>query len=93
MGRKTNKKDNFGNISRCAVWKSIYHWTKKCPDKRREEDDSIKITLFLKEIHNCYIAKFVGQTINGSALDSGFTQNFCDLSWLNSYSESLTNNY
>ena len=25
-GRKTNPKDNFGNISCCAVCQSIYHW-------------------------------------------------------------------
>ena len=45
-GRKTNLKDNFGNISRCAVCQSIYHWAKQCPDRRREEDNNIKVTIF-----------------------------------------------
>ena len=89
-GRKTNPKDNFGNISCCAVCQSIYHWAKQCPDRRQEEDDNIKVFLFSKEIHDYYITKFVGETMNGAVLDSGCTQNVCGLSWLNSYLESLT---
>ena len=43
-GRKTNPmpKDNFGNISCCAVCQSIYHWAKQCPDRHQEENDNIK---------------------------------------------------
>ena len=90
--RKTNPKDNFGNISRCAVCQSIYHQAKQCSDKHREGDDNIKVTLFSKEIHDCYITKFVGETMNGAVLNSGRTQNVCGLSWLNIYLESLTDN-
>ena len=50
--RKTNSKGNFGNFSRCAVCQSIYCLAKKCPDKRREEDDKIEATLFSKETYN-----------------------------------------
>ena len=56
-GRNTSSKDNFGTISRCAVYQSIYHCAKWCPDKCQEEDN-INVTLFLKEIYNCYITKF-----------------------------------
>ena len=70
---------------------SIYHWAKQCLDKCREEDHNIKVTLFSKEIHDGYITKFVGETVNGGALDSGSTKSICGLSWLNSYLESLTN--
>ena len=69
---------------------STYHWAKQCLDKRREEDDNIKVTLFSKEIHDCYITKFVGEIMNGAVLDSECAQNVWGLSWLNMYLESLT---
>ena len=75
-GRKTNLKDNFGNISHCAVCQSIYHWAKQCPHRRQEKDDNIKVTLFKKK-HNCFITKFAGETMNGAKHDSGCTQNVC----------------
>ena len=80
MRKKDQLKDNFGNISRCAVYQSIYHWAKQCPDRCREGDANIKVTLFSKEIHDFYITKFAGETMNGAVLYNGCTRNGCGLS-------------
>ena len=57
-GRKTNPKDNFGIVSHCAVCQSIYHWAKQCRERPLEEDDSIKVILISREIHD-YITKLL----------------------------------
>ena len=69
----------------------IFLTQNKCPDRPREEDDNIKVTLYSKEIHDCFTTKFIGETMDGAVLNSGWTQNDCGLYWcLNSYLESLT---
>ena len=40
-------------------------------------------------MHNCYINKFVGETLNHAVLDSGCTKTVCGASWLDSYIETL----
>ena len=50
----------------------------------------IKLSLFSKEFHNFYINKFVGDTFNHTALDSGCTKTFCEESWVNSYIDTLS---
>ena len=75
-GRKTNPKNNFGNITCCTVCQSINQWVKKFPDTCQEEDDNIKVTLLSKEINDCYITKFLGETMNGAILNNGCTRLF-----------------
>ena len=44
----------------------------------------------MDDVHNCYIDKFVGETLNHAVLDSGCTENVCGTSWLENYLETLS---
>ena len=90
-GQKTNPLDKSGNISRCAICQSIYHWANDCPNKVKDEQSShVKITLFTQDRHKCYIEKFTGETLNCAVLDSVCTKNPCGKTWLDSYLNTLT---
>ena len=72
---KKNPVDFSGNPSKCAVCESVYHWAKDCPDKSRESD-SFEVELFCREIEECYIESFVGESLNSAILDSGCTRRY-----------------
>ena len=90
FGQKTNQLDKSGRISRCVICKSIYHWANDCPNKVQDTSDDVNITLFSQEMHECYMTKFVGETLNCAVLDSGCTKNVCGESWLTNYLDTLT---
>ena len=90
FGQKTNPLDKSGRISRCVICKSIYHWANDCPNKVQDTSDDVNITLFSQEMHECYMTKFVGETLNCAVLDSGCTKNVCGESWLTNYLDTLT---
>ena len=90
FGQKTNLLDKSGRISRCVICKSIYHWANDCPNKVQDTSDDVNITLFSQEMHECYMTKFVGETLNCAVLDSGCTKNVCGESWLTNYLDTLT---
>ena len=92
-GRKTNPVNSSGNITKCSVCQSIYHWYKECPHKINDADgNQVKSSLFSKEVYNCYcyINKFVGETFNHAVLDSGCTKTVCGESWLNNYIDTIS---
>ena len=69
-GQKTNPLNKSGNISRCAMCQSIYHWANDCRNKAKEDfSNTVKITFFTQDVHRCYIEKFVGETLNCAVLD------------------------
>ena len=41
-------------------------------------------------MHECYMTKFVGETLNCAVLDRGCTKNVCGESWLSNYLDTLT---
>ena len=41
-------------------------------------------------MHECYMTKFVGETLNCTVLGSGCTKNVCGESWLTNYLDTLT---
>ena len=88
--QKTNLLDKSGRTSRCVICKSIYHWANDCPNKVQDTSDDVNITLFSQEMHECYMTKFVGETLNCAVLDSGCTKNVCGESWLTNYLDTLT---
>ena len=92
--QKINPLGKSGNISRCAMCQFIYHWANHCPNKVKEDSsNNVKITLFTQDVHNCYLEKFVGETLNCAVLDTGCTKNVCGQPWLDSYLDSLTPGY
>ena len=56
----------------------------------QDTSDDVNITLFSQEIHECYMTKFVGKTLNCAVLDSGCTKNVYGESWLTNYLDTLT---
>ena len=89
-GYKTNPLDKSGNVTCCLICKSIYHWANSCPNKVKDSSEDVNITLFTQEMHECYIANFVGETFNCAELDSVCTKNVCGESWLSNYLDTLT---
>ena len=75
FGWKTNLLDKSGRISRCVICKSIYHWANDCPNKVQDTSDDVNITLFNPKMHECYMTKFVGETLNCAVLESGCAKN------------------
>ena len=46
-GRKTNPVNSNGNITKCSICQSIYHWYKECPHKIDDADgNQVKLSLF-----------------------------------------------
>ena len=49
---------------------SMYHWYKECPHRAKVADENqVKLSLLSKDVHNCYINKFVSETLNHAVLD------------------------
>ena len=93
-GRKTNTVNSNRNISKCSMCQSTYHWHKECSHKIDDADgNQVKLSLFTKEVYNCYINKFVGEPFNHAVLDSECTKTVCEESWLNSYIDALSTDY
>ena len=47
----------------CLIFKSIYPCGSNCPNKIKGTLQDVNRTLFTWEMHECYIAKFVGENI------------------------------
>ena len=80
--------DKSGKVTCCLICKSIYHWANSCLNKVKDTLEDVNVTLFTLETHECYIAKFVGETFTCTVLDSGCTKNVC--LWLSNYLDTLT---
>ena len=93
-GRKSNPVNSNGNIAKCSICQSIYHWYKECPYKIDGNDDvdgnQVKLSLFSKEVYDCYMNKFVGETFNHAFLVSECTKTVCEESWLKNYIDTLS---
>ena len=93
-GRKSNPVNSNGNITKCSTCQSIYHWYKECPYKIDANDDAdgnqVKLSLFSKEVYDCYMNKFVGETFNHAFLVSECTKTVCEESWLKNYIDTLS---
>ena len=69
----------------------VSYWYKECPRKIDDADrNQVKLSLFSKEVYNCYINKFVEETFNHVVLDSGCTKTVRRESWLNNYIDTLS---
>ena len=92
-GCKMNPMNISGNIIMCSICQSMYHCSKKCPYWVEVSDENQeKVNLFSEGVYNCYINKFVGETLNHAVLDSGCSKTVCGVSWLNNYFDTLSVN-
>ena len=79
--QKTNPLDKNGEISKCNVCGSIYHWTKQYPDsyenKTKPKGES-QITL----LEEC-MDTLIGETLSMAVIDSGCTKTvWPGMAWL-----------
>lgn len=82
-----NPVDRDGNVTRCRLCDSKFHWHQDCTVNPKGLD---KITLFqAKDIDNEETRIFVGETLNCAVLDSGCSQTVCGKNWLKCFQESL----
>ena len=86
--RKVNPCNKDGEITKCNVCGSIYHWMKSCPDSY-ENQIKIKEEINITLIGEC-MDTLKGETLNMAVLDSGCTKTICSKTWLNCYLESLS---
>ena len=85
--RRKNPVDSFGQVSRCSVCESVYHWMRDCPHR---EHRTPEFTMFTKEaIQEVYLSKLVGETFSNALLDSGCTKTVCGEVWLNEYLKTI----
>ena len=53
--------DKSCNVSQCAICQPIYHWANKV---KEEQSSHVKITLFLTDIHKCFLRTFDEGNLN-----------------------------
>ena len=94
--RKKNPVNSDGEVSRCNVCGSIFHWVSRCPDayasEVSQEPEEVHITLFESSSHDLSDGKmkdFVGETLSSAVLDTGCTKTVCGCNWLNYYLDTL----
>ena len=95
-----------GEISRCVICDSKYHWAKSCPEKHRannfvgmcENDDfytdeeSCEINLFQSSVAENDLEGLVGETLGCAVLDSGCNKVVTGEVWFNCYKDTLEEN-
>ena len=82
--KQQNPVDHRGQISRCTVCDSTYHWMRDCPNRPA-------FTMFTSsEIQECYISKLVGESFAGGLLDCGCTKTVCGAEWYKDYVRNLS---
>ena len=95
-GRRQNPLDAEGNISKCLICDSRFHWARQCPDayeKMNESDkdtnnEMVHLSLFIGYAQNDKKNKLVTllKESNGCAvLDCGCSTTVCGEEWLNNY--------
>ena len=89
-----NPADAEGNVTRCRICDSKFHWQHDCPasfeNQRKAAGGTQHITLFQSQHHKTdEMRTFVGETFNCAVLDSGCSQTVCGVNWLDCYKERL----
>ena len=99
--RRSNPVGNDGQVSRCLVCDSKFHWARECPHsyestyKKVEDSESVHLSLFVgytKGAQECSkLETLLTETKNAALLDTGCTTTVCGNKWLETYTESLSN--
>ena len=87
--RSLNPKDADGNLLRCNVCDSIYHFVKHCPDARQNFNE------VSEDDEDCYLSMddhqaLICETVNAAVLDSACTKTVTGRAWRDTYLESLS---
>ena len=88
-----NPSEADGFITKCMFGRSIYHWTKDCPDWNSmyaaSQEEEVHIALFSKPVQECYREIFLGEILSYVILDSGCAKSICGKVWLQCYLDAL----
>ena len=100
MNRRSNPVDNSGEISRCRICESKFHWAADCPHsyerlQKDEEsnDESVQIAMFIgfaEGMTGDKLGSLVTNAKDCALLDTGCSKTVCGVEWLNHYMNSLT---
>ena len=92
ISRFLNPKYVDGEILRCNICDSIYHFAKSCPEgweninKVNEDSDAWDVHLSMGDQQ-----VFMCETVNAAVLDSACTKTVTGRAWRDTYLESLSN--
>lgn len=102
--RKLNPVGRDGQVSRCAICDSRYHWARFCPhayensksdrdEKAAEDSETIQLSLFMGYSNgannNSKLQTLVDESRDCAVLDTGCSSTVCGKAWLDNYVESL----
>ena len=100
MGRKYNPTGPDGQISTCAVCRSIFHWARECPDaKERLQTDTetpqalttvSQFTMFVGLGSIDKLQGLVDESKCSVVIDTGCVNTVCGKSWLANYVNNLS---
>ena len=96
-GRRTNPLDKDGNITRCNICESIFHYRQDCPDSYENmaaaaaAGNEQKVTLFLQEDEHFdeHLVVLEVEAVNSGVLDCGSPTNVAGKTWVETFIESL----
>jgi hypothetical protein len=97
-GRRQNPHGPDGNVSRCLVCDSRFHWARDCPDAYENSGDtndhhvpseSVHLSLFMGYAsdvsHASKLQTLVKESTACAVLDTGCSTTVCGSKWLNDY--------
>lgn len=96
--KRSNPLDNNGNISRCNICESKFHWAAHCPHayerNQNEETEFVQLSMFVGfaegQLDNEKLNNLVSDSENCALLDTGCSKTVCGTQWLSKYLGSLS---
>ena len=87
-----NPKDAEGNVTRCRICESKYHWVENCPVQADHLRTPAKTDISLLQSQNTdsdEVRWFVREAMNCAFLDSSCSRTVCGQNWLKCFEDSL----
>ena len=100
--RRSNPVDQYGEISRCRICDSKFHWASNCPhsyehaDKiaDKDTDETVQLSLFVGfadgDEKSSKLDNLTQEAENSALLDTGCSKTVCGEKWLSVYYKSLS---
>ena len=100
-GRRLNPPGSEGEVSRCLICDSKYHWARQCPhsyenrgkSSKEEETDCVQLALFIGytgEMESFKLNSLVNESKVSAVLDTGCSTTVCGGQWLSEYLKTLS---
>lgn len=94
VSEQKNPVDSKGNVTRCHICKSEWHYANRCPNREKKvyecgPGDEDEVYLTCGSGSHDEMRNLVGDTFNCAILDSACSSTVCGVDWLQSYLDSL----